>query len=80
MRRGACPEPALLLQPVIEVGQRLEAQDRLEEAVARCAHLVLDLPLLPSRAGVAGGGLNEVMRAELQEAAVEGALASHEDR
>ncbi|GJE04694.1 hypothetical protein GMJLKIPL_6660 [Methylobacterium isbiliense] len=75
----ARPGPATLLQPVIEVVEALEAGDRLEEAVAGGAHLVLDLPLLPARTRIAGGGLDEVVRAQLQEAAVEGAGASHED-
>ena len=74
------PAQATLLQPGVQLRERAAAGCRLEEAVAGGADLVLDLPLLPSRARIAGGGLDEVVRAELIEATVEGALAADEDR
>ena len=80
MRGRGRPVPAAVFEPAVEVGQRLEAQDRLEEASAGGANLVLDLPLLPARTGIAGGRLDEMVRAHLQETAVEGALTADEDR
>src|SRR3712207_1062402 len=74
------PGQAALLQPGVQLGQALEAGHGREEAPARGAHLVLDLPLLPGGVGRAGRRLDEVVRAQLQEAAVEAALPAGEDR
>jgi hypothetical protein len=55
-------------------------QARREEALADVADLVLDLPLLPARRRRAGGRLDQVMPAHLQEAAVELPVLATEDR
>src|SRR3954463_8278519 len=74
------PAPALRLQPGVELLQAGKARPRLEDVVAREADLVLDLPFLPARGRRAGDRLDQVVRAELQEAPVEGPLLAPEHR
>ena len=78
MRLG--PRQALIDQPGVEVVVALEPQPRREEALAREANLVLDLPLLPARRRRAGDRLDEMVRAHLEEAAIVLAVLADEDR
>ena len=62
---------ALVEEPRIELGVAGEPQPRREPPLADRPDLVLDLPLLPARAGRTGHRLNQVVTAQLREAAVE---------
>ena len=64
----------------VQLGQIGEAQLRREHPLAHVADLVLDLALLPARSGRAGRGLDQVVIAHRQEAAVVAPLPAGEDR
>jgi hypothetical protein len=57
-----------------------EPHPRREEALLHGAHLVLDLPLLPTGDRVARHGIDQITAADLQEPAVLGPVLAHEDR
>src|SRR3546814_7529367 len=67
-------------QPGVQLRVAGEAQPGREESFAHNANLVRNLPLLPPRRRRACGRLDQVMVAHLQEAAVELALLTQEDR
>jgi hypothetical protein len=71
---------AAIRQPGVHLFKTLEPQARREEALAHQPNLVLDLTFLPAGGRRAGDGLDEIMRAHLQEAAVVLALLADEDR
>ena len=72
------PAPTLGLQPAVQLRKAGKAQAWLEEAAARGLHLVLDLTLLPTRRGRAGGRLDHVVVGHDQEAPVEDTLLAGE--
>ena len=74
------PGKALVEQPGVQFVVALESQPRREEAFADEADLVLDLALFPSRRRGAGDGLDKMMRAHLEEAAIVLAILADEDR
>lgn len=65
-------------QPAVQVIQRAEPGLRLEEPRPQGADLVLHLAFLPARGRRAGGRLDQVVAAHLQEAPVEHSLAPDE--
>ena len=69
---------ALVEQPGVQLRIVRHPQPRHEQALADVADLVLDLSLLPARRRRAGGRLDQVMPAHLQEAAVEPAILADE--
>ena len=71
---------ALVQQPGVHLRVALEPQSRGEEALADHPDLVLDLTLLPPRRRRAGGRIDQIVAAHLQEAAVIAALLADEDR
>ena len=71
---------AFIQQPGVQLVERLEPQARREEALAHETNLILDLPLLPARRRRAGHGLNQMVRAHLQEAAIILPILADEDR
>ena len=78
MRLG--PGDAFVHQPGVQLVVALDPQPRREEALADEADLVLDLALLPARRRRAGDGLDEMMRAHLEEAAIVLPVLADEDR
>ena len=81
VRMPALPEDgALVLEPCVQLRQRLEPPPRLEQPVADEAHLVLDLPLLPARRPRAGDRLHEMMAAHGQEPGVPSPVLAREHR
>src|SRR4051812_49514736 len=60
---------ALVEQPGVELVVALEPEARREEALAHQPDLVLDLTLLPAGRRRAGGRLDQIVGAHLQEAA-----------
>ena len=69
---------ATVLQPPVQLFQRLHVRARNEQALAQAADLVLDLPLLPAGRRRTGRRLDQVMRAHLGEAPIELALLADE--
>src|SRR4051812_19492149 len=61
---------ALVRKPAIELVERLHLRAGSEQQVAHGADLVLDLALLPARRRRAGDRIDEVVRAQLQEALI----------
>ena len=78
MRLG--PGDAFVHQPGVQLVIVLDPQARREEALAHQANLVLHLTFLPTRRRRAGDGLDKMMRAHLEEAAVVLAILADEDR
>src|ERR1700677_4821020 len=74
------PGDAFVHEPGIQFVMVLDPQARCEEAFAHQADLVLDLTLLPTRRRRAGDGLDEMVRAHLEEAAIVLAILADEDR
>src|SRR5579883_1386872 len=71
---------AVVEEPRIQLLIAFEPQSRREEALADEPDLVLDLPLLPAGGRRAGDGIDEVMPAHLQEAAIVEPVLADEDR
>jgi hypothetical protein len=71
---------ALVQQPGVQLVVALHPQPRREEAFAHQPDLVLDLTLLPARRRRAGDGLDQIMAAHLQEAAIVMPVLADEDR
>src|SRR5260221_12654449 len=80
MPDALCISDALIFQPRVQLGEALHPRLGTEHLVAQIADLVLDLTLLPSRSGRAGHGLDQVMRAHLQKAAIISTRLADEDR
>ena len=80
MRMGLGIGDALVEQPSVQLVVALHPEPRGEEALPHQADLVLDLALLPARCRRAGHGIDEVVSAHLQEAAIVGPLLAGEDR
>ena len=78
MRLG--PGDAFVHEPGVQLVVALEPQPRREEALTHEPDRVLDLALLPARRWRASDGLDEMMRAHLQEAAIVLAILADEDR
>src|SRR5208282_6069766 len=78
MRLG--PGDAFVHQPGVQLVIALDTQARREEALAHEADLVLDLALLPARRWRAGDGLDKMVRAHLEEAAIVLPILADEDR
>jgi len=74
------PGKAFVEEPGVQFVIALESQPRREEAFAHGADLVLDLALLPARRRGAGDGLDKMMRAHLEKAAIVLAVLADEDR
>ena len=74
------PGDAFVHEPGVQLVVALEPQPRREEALTHEPDLVLDLALLPARCWRASDGLDEMMRAHLQEAAIVLAILADEDR
>ena len=78
--RCHCPEClATLFQPVIQGIQRGKARDGLPEPVASILDVLLDLPLLPARRGIAELGLEQVVTGHRLEADVDITLLAATD-
>src|SRR3546814_17526339 len=71
---------AAVEQPGVQLLKARKAQPRREEAFAHEPDLVLDLSLLPARCRRAGGRLDQIMAAHLQEPPVEPAILAKEHR
>ena len=67
-------------QPRVDLGVGPAPRAGHEQAAANVTHLPLDLPLLPAGPGRARHGLHQMVRTQLLEAAVVGALLAHEYR
>ena len=78
MRLG--PGDAFVHQPGVQLVIAFDPQARREEALANEADLVLDLTFLPARSRRAGDGLDKMMRAHLEEAAIVLPILADEDR
>src|SRR5271166_6099041 len=78
MRLG--PGDAFVHEPGVQLVIALDAQARREEALAHEADLVLDLTFLPARRWRAGDGLDKMVRAHLEEAAIVLPVLADEDR
>src|ERR1700735_5607360 len=78
MRLG--PGDAFVHEPGVQLVVALEPQPRREEALTHEPDRVLDLALLPARCWRASDGLDEMMRAHLEEAAIVLAILADEDR
>src|SRR5258707_14476818 len=78
------PGQAFVEQPGVQFVVALKPQPRREEAFADEADLVLDLvldlALLPARRRGAGDGIDEMVRAHLEEATIVLAILADEDR
>src|ERR1700679_1805756 len=74
------PGDAFVHEPGVQLVVALEPQPRREEALTHEPDRVLDLALLPARRWRASDGLDEMMRAHLQEAAIVLAILADEDR
>ena len=74
------PGKALVEEPGVQFVVAPEPQPRREEAFADEADLVLDLALLPTRRRSAGDGLDKMVRAHLEKAAIVLAVLADEDR
>src|SRR3954447_8929060 len=70
---------ALVEEPGVELVVALESEARREEALAHQPDLVLDLTLLPAGRRRAGGRLDQIVGAHLQEAAVIDPALADED-
>ena len=73
------PGKALVEKPGVQFVVALKSQPRREEAFADEADLVLDLALFPPRGRGAGDGLDKMMRAHLEKAAIVLAILADED-
>jgi len=71
---------AFVQQPGVQLVQTLHPQPRCEEPFSHQPDLVLDLTLLPTGRRGAGDGLDKIVAAHLQEAAVVMPLFASEDR
>src|SRR3546814_14668997 len=71
---------AAVEQPGVQLLKARKAQPRREEAFAHEPDLVLDLSLLPARCRRAGGRLDQIMAAPLQEPPVAPAILAKEPR
>jgi hypothetical protein len=71
---------AFVQQPGVQLIEALYAQARRKEPFPHQPDLVLDLTLLPARCGCASHGLDKVVAAHLQKAAVVVPLLAGEDR
>jgi len=71
---------AFVGEPGVELVIVFEPQPRREEPLADEPDLVLDLTLLPARRRRAGDGVDEVMAAHLQEAAIVATVFTDKDR
>jgi len=80
MRMSLGVNDASVHEPSVQLIVGLEPQPRREEALADKADLVFDLALLPTRGRRAGDGIDEVVRAHLQEAAIVLPVLAGEDR
>ena len=70
---------AFVEQPDIQFLQAFDPEAWREEPLAHKADLVLDLPFLPAGCRGAGYGLDEIMAAHLQEAAIVEPLLADKD-
>lgn len=75
-----CIGDAPILEPGIQLGKGLELRPRHKEPPPEHAHLVLDLPLLPTRGRGTGDRLDQIVPAHLFEPAIVGADLADEDR
>src|ERR1700736_6068332 len=71
---------AFVQQPGIQLVQGFEPQPWREESFAYQPDLILDLALLPARRRRAGDGIDEIVAAHLQEAAIVETSFADEDR
>src|SRR5690606_9158335 len=79
MRVRPGPGDAAVQEPGVELRVGPEPRPRYEEPTPDHPDLVLDLSLLPARRRGAGDRVDQVVPAHLLEAAIVGAIPTHED-